>query len=583
MTPLIVMLFAALAANAQTVTVDISPATRHQSIDGFGACCGGLGSQDWYAQLFLDDMRLSILRVDITPTFAAKYARQRYCSPWFGQAAPLNLDNGGNGPDGRRARAYSGPADYSRRFGGCSAPIAVMGPDIDANVRAFDYGQDANANAGALARRGFAMKGAPGDFKLYASMWSPAPWLKVSSGNTYGAETNAPLPAAGVPFPFIWGGNFAGGVLDVSGTPRAQFDDSALGGTGPTSALTQFARGLAAYLRGFQNTFGVKFHAISLQNELSFEQFYNSARYPLSSAYIKALLAARTELDKYPDLEGIRIAGPEDVIGDSAYQMWQLGSRGDISHKNLQFIARVQADPAAAKALSFFNVHGYAADGINAGGTNPAAWNWWANGWAASPAAGLPESVKGFSAFGKKSWMTETSGENPAWRSPATGFPGNGAWSLALRIHQALTVGNQSAWLYWQLAEGKEVGGETLTDRTLGAQSPKLVAMKHFSRYIRPGAVRVDARTSNPAGVAASAFIHDADHTLTVVLINETANPTRVNVRTPAALSPTSFEVHTSSDGSYWQRSVAAVDAGAVTVPVPGFGVVTLHHSSIRQ
>ncbi|MGC4029809.1 MAG: glycoside hydrolase family 30 beta sandwich domain-containing protein [Steroidobacteraceae bacterium] len=582
--PLLAALLAASPAGAQTVTLDVSPAVRHQTIDGFGACCGVLGSQDWYARLFLDDAGFSILRMDITPIFSAKYAHLHYCSAWFGQAEPLSLDNGGKGPDGRRARTYSGPEDYSRRFGGCSAPIAVMGPDIDANVRAFDYGQAAVSGAGTLARRGTSMRKSLGDFKLYASVWSPAPWLKVKSGNTYGAQDSAPLPAAGTPFPFIWGGNFAGGVLDVSDVPRAEFDDSSMGGKGPTSALTQFARGLAAYLRGFQNTFGVRFYAISIQNELSFEQFYNSARYPLSSDYIKALVAARAELDKYADLAGIRIAGPEDVIGDSPYQLWQLARGTDISHKNLQFIARVQSDPAAAAALSFFNVHGYAADGVSSGGTNPTAWDWWANGWAASPAAGLPANVKGFSSFGKKSWMTETSGENPAWRSPATGFPGNGAWSLVLKIHQALTVGNQSAWLYWQLADGEAVRGESLTDRTLGTQSPKFVALKHFARYIRPGSVRVDAAVSGSATMAASAFIHEADGTLTLVLINETAQPANVTVRAPAALPGlTSFEVRTSSDGSYWQRSTATLIAGAVSVPVPGYGVVTLHGSGTEK
>ncbi len=99
------------------------------------------------------------------------------------------------------------------------------------------------------------------------------------------------------PWPFIWGGNFAGGELDISGTPRAEFDDSSLGGTGPTSALTQFARCTAAYLRGFQNAYNVRFYAISIQNELNFEEFYNSCTYPISSNYIIALKAVRAELD----------------------------------------------------------------------------------------------------------------------------------------------------------------------------------------------------------------------------------------------------------------------------------------------
>ena len=567
----------AVPAVAQTVAVDTSASGRHQAIDGFGTCCGALGLQSWYSQLYFDDVGFSILRTDITPTFSGTYANLHYCSPWFGQAAPLTLDNSGNGPDGTRTRHYTGPADYSSAFGGCSVPIAVMGPDIDVNVGAYDYTGANTANAGALAQLGTSKRAALGGFKFYASVWSPAPWLKVASGDTYGAQSSSPYPAAGTAFPFIWGGNFAGGKLDTSGTPVAQFNDSALGGTGPTSALTQFARGLAAYLRGYQNAFNVKFDAISIQNELGFEEFYNSTTYHLSAEYIAALKAARAELNKYPDLATIQIAGPEDVMGDSSYQLWELGAGAGVSHKSLQLIANVEADPVASQALAFFNIHGYAGDGISSAGANPTAWQWWATGWKTSPAPGMPASVQGFTHFNKKSWMTETSGEDTGWLSPAGSFPSNGAWSIALKIHQALTVGQQSAWLYWQFADGSPVGNYSLTDQTSGATAPKLVAMKHFARHVRPGAVRVDATVSGSTTLAASAFVHDADGTLTVVLINEanTAATTTVRVPTsPAGLS--TFEVRTSSNGSFWKPSTASASGGTVSVMVPGYGVVTL-------
>jgi O-glycosyl hydrolase len=66
-------------------------------------------------------------------------------------------------------------------------------------------------------------------------------------------------------------------MVDVSGDVRTEFDDSSQpGGTGPTSALTQLARSTAAYLKGYQDSYGVKFYAVSLQNELAFDEFYNS-------------------------------------------------------------------------------------------------------------------------------------------------------------------------------------------------------------------------------------------------------------------------------------------------------------------
>ncbi|MGH7297978.1 MAG: hypothetical protein ACRELB_23765, partial [Polyangiaceae bacterium] len=563
-------------AGAQTVAVDASK--RFQTIDGFGTCLSGAeAKQAWWQQLYFDDLAASMVRVDITPTFVAPYDALSYCSPWFGQAAPLSLDNGGNGPDGTRTRQYTGPADYSTSFGGCSAPIAVMGTDIDTNAALFDF-TTAQAVPGLVAQMGASKAAGLGGFELYASMWSPAPWVKVSSGNTYSGGAS-PLPAAGVKWPFIWGGNFAGGKLDVSGTPLAQFDD----GTGPTSALTQFARGLAAFLHGFQKAFGVSFHAISIQNELNFEEFYNSATYPLAAEYVTALKAARAELDKYPDLAPIAILGPEDLMGGDAYGMWQYGGGATEVDKNLQYLSAIAADPAATSAIGGFAIHGYGSDGTSSAGANSQLWDWWAGGWQASPAAGIPASVKGFAATGKRSWMTETSGEKPEWLASATagGFPDAGAFSIAVKIQQALTTGQQSAWLYWQLTDGSPSSDsdvQTLTDATQLANDPKYVAAKHFFRSIRPGSQRVAATvtggTTGDGGaspILASAYVLDAAGSLTVVLVNESATAASVALGlTAAPPGLASLASYTSSDGSYWQAGSVSVSAGAAQVAVPG-------------
>ncbi len=569
--------FAARPAGAQTVRVDAS--TRYQTIDGFGTCLSGTEAQQkWWQNLYFDDLAASIVRVDITPTFKAPYSNLHYCSPWFGQPAPLTLDSGNNGPDGTRARRYTSAADYSTTFGGCSAPIAVMGPDIDKNVAFFDF-TGAQAVPGLVAQLGKAKASALGGFKLYASMWSPAPWVKIASGNTYGGSAS-PLPTS-IAWPFIWGGNFAGGKIDVSGTPLSQFDD----GTGPTSALTQFARGLAAFLRGFQTTFGVSFYAISIQNELNFEEYYNSATYPLTAEYIAALKAARAELDAHADLKDIKIIGPEDLMGGDAYGMWQYGSGSGEVDKNLHYLQDIAADSAASAAIAGFAIHGYGADGTSSAGASSQLWAWWAGGWSASPAAGIPGNVKGFSAFSKPSWMTETSGENVEWLSSSMGggFPDYGGFSIAIKIHQALTTGSESAWLYWQLTDGSPAADgsnvQTLTDATQLASCPKYVAAKHFFRSIRPGSRRVAADVSGTGATSllASAYLLEATASLTVVLVNESTSTANVELDLSAAPSGlTSMSAYTSSNGAYWQTSTVKVARAKASVTVPGYGVVTL-------
>lgn len=556
---------------------------KQQVIDGFGAFQdGSLTQEDWVKDLYLDDLGASIYRVDIVPRFVSPYSDLRVYSPWFmggGTDSPFNFEDpdNPNGPEGNRARTYTGPEDYSRDFGGENAPIAIMGPDIDVNKTLFVYPENE------LLEEGMDGAETASDFKLIASMWSPAPWLKISSGNSWN-QNWYPGPVQDTPWPFVWGGNYAGGMLDVSDTPLPVFDDSALNGSGPTSALTQFARGLAAYLRGYQENYGVEFYAISIQNELNFEQYYNSATYPLSSQYIKALKAARAELDRYDDLRDIRIMGPEDLLGNDAYGLWQYGGGEDVTHKNLQYLRNIAADSAAQAAIDFYCIHGYAQDGISAAGANSVSWDWWANGWDESPAAGIPDSIKGFSDYGKKSWMTETSGENQNWLFPTTGYPGGGAWSLALRIHQALTTGRQSAWVYWTFVDGDDDDQPTdfgLTTETTKSESGKYVAAKHFFRHIRPDAFRVTT-TSSLTTLHSSAYVHEEDQSLTIVLINgadATVTPT-VNLE-GIATSGSTFDVYTSDADTRWASSSVSPDGNSLAVTVPAYGVVTLTSSGL--
>ncbi len=564
----VLLLAASASLRAQVVTVDTSPAGQRQVMDGFGTCLSGSeGQQNWWQQLYFDDLGASMVRVDLTPSFRSPYSDYTYNSPWFQPSPSLP------GPDGNNVRTYTNAADYKRVFAGRSAPIAVMGPNIDTNIGLFTF----PAAPGAVAQAGVMRRLQLGDFKLFGSLWSCAPWVKISSGNTISGQSGI-LPVNGTPWPFIWGGNFAGGKLDVSGTPLADFDDSALGGSGPTSALTQFARGTAAYVRGFQNTFQVQFYSLCIQNELNFEEFYNSCTYPLSSQYITALKAIRTEFDQYPDLAPIRLMGPEDLLGGDAYGMWQYGSGASIIHKNLQYLQNIAADPTAAAALSFFCIHGYADDGVTASGATPTQWNWWLNGWTASPAAGIPSNVKGTVAYGKKSWMTETSGEAADWLAPAGSFPSQGAWSIALKIHQALTAGQQCAWAYCQFTDGNPISATTLTDATQQGSSAKYIAAKHFFRFIRPNAVCVAATVANAPSLNASAYLGAGNTTLTVVLVNSATNAASVQLQAPALpVGLAGFQSFTSDANALWVSNSVPIVNGTAAFTVPAYGICTLY------
>lgn len=580
--PYFVFLFFGPIVIGQT-TIQVLMEETHQTIDGFGAFQAPQDGIDypneaWFQDLFFEDMACSIYRVDLTPQLVSPYSDFSVYSPWFMGSAtdhPLNLEDPDNpdGPEGNRVRTYTSAADYSRDFGGYNAPIAVMGPNIEQNIEYFTYSPNG------IIREGIERKEELGDFKLIGSIWSPLPWVKISSGNTYPANW-WPGPVLDTPWPFIWGGNYAGGRLDVSNTPIPEFDDSDLGGTGPTSALTQFARSTAAYVKGFQDHHEVEFYAISIQNELNFEQFYNSATYPLSSQYIAAVKAVRAEFDQYSDLQNIQIMGPEDLLGGGIYGLWEFGGGSPgVIHKNLQYLQNIANDPEAEDAIDFFCIHGYDTDGASAADANPIFWENWKDGWGASPAPGIPGNIQGYADYNKKSWMTETSGEFSEWLYPNSGFPGQGAWSVALRIHQALAVGNQSAWVYWTMMDTDEQGNvinEALSSETLRAQAPKYVAAKHFFKFVRPNAKRLTCNSTSGT-IHASAYKHDSDSTLTIVLINANPNPQSVNLQIPALVgSELQFDSYASENNSLWQNSTPTINNGTASLNMAAYSVLTL-------
>ncbi len=558
---------------SQTVALDTSEKGLRQAIDGFGTCINDKGIEEWYQKLYFDELDCSIVRIYLTPRFKSPWSDHTYNSPWF------HGDPSMPGPDGTNVRTYTGPADYTREFAGRKSPIAVMGPDIDDNIkRYFDLDSGRLAGSGTIAKM---IVSKSGDRKIFGSVWSPAPWLKLSSGNKISGQKD-PMPKNGTPWPFIWFDNFSGGILDTSGELRNEFDDSALpGGEGPTSALTQYARGFASWVRAYQNKFGFKFDVISLQNEPHLEVFYDSCLYRTSEEFIKALRAAREEFDKYPDLKDIQLIGPEDTIGSESTYLWFWENNGIKQHKLLQFMKDIEADPAASKALAFYCVHGYAADGITSAGAEPKVWEWAARGWEDSPDPQVPSNIKGYESYGKKCWMTETSGENPEWLYPAAGFPSKGAFSIAIKIHQALTMGNATAWIYWQLTDqfkpDDQYSNQALTNRKSGAAAPKLVAFKHFSKHVRPGARRVDAAVDGTKKLKASAYLNEKDRTLVWVIINASKEKMQVKLAQPKnPVLESKAEVFTSCADELWKGSVLEFKDGAGIMEIPAFGVSTV-------
>ncbi|MEJ5260648.1 MAG: carbohydrate binding domain-containing protein [Anaerohalosphaeraceae bacterium] len=101
------------------------------------------------------------------------------------------------------------------------------------------------------------------------------------------------------------------------------------------------------------------------------------------------------------------------------------------------------------------------------------------------------------------------------------------AYNLALLLHNALTVEQVSAYLYWDLFWGNEGGLITLNSTSTYTINSDYWGFKHFSAFIHSGWQRIEASSSAPM-IRISAYISPDGQNLTAVLIN-TSDSTTVN------------------------------------------------------
>lgn len=147
--------------------------------------------------------------------------------------------------------------------------------------------------------------------------------------------------------------------------------------------------------------------------------------------------------------------------------------------------------------------------------------------------------------------------------------------------------GNTNAYIYWQLADGGDSPSiHTLLGRSQLANplsSKKYCAFRHFARFIRPGAMRVNTAPSSTGGLNEldtnqsfniSAY-KNPDGTLTVVAVNMRAASESVSLDGLSGISH--FAAYrTSNSENFVRLSDVAVSSGTAFLNVPAYSVVTL-------
>lgn len=120
-------------------------------------------------------------------------------------------------------------------------------------------------------------------------------------------------------------------------------------------------------------------------------------------------------------------------------------------------------------------------------------------------------------AAGKEYWETEV--DTGTGSGDSTGDGITSALLMATTMHNDLTKPNVNAWHLWWLYNASGNGG-CLYDTTTNAWTKRLWVLGNYSRYVRPGYMRVATTGTQPTGVYISAYTNPADGTVSIVAIN---------------------------------------------------------------
>ena len=142
-------------------------------------------------------------------------------------------------------------------------------------------------------------------------------------------------------------------------------------------------------------------------------------------------------------------------------------------------------------------------------------------------------------AAGKEYWETEVDTGTASGDSSGDGIAS--ALLMAKAMHSDLTTRNLNAWHLWWLYEGGNSGG-CLYDTGSKVWTKRLWVMGNFSRFVRPGYMRVSTSGTAPSGVLISAYINPTNNALSIVAINSNSSSANVSfyisANAPCTLTP---------------------------------------------
>jgi glucuronoarabinoxylan endo-1,4-beta-xylanase len=181
-------------------------------------------------------------------------------------------------------------------------------------------------------------------------------------------------------------------------------------------------------------------------------------------------------------------------------------------------------------------------------------------------------------------WPADVTDKKPVWQTEMSGvkwWPEQGPTSdisngvvIAGWIHNAITVGEASAWLWWWYqAQGTNDNEGLLLQN--GTVAKRLYTLGNFSKFIRPGYTRVDIAGNIPTNVLLTAY-KATDGTVVVVAINKGTSSITLPISISGGTSPASLTPWvTSATDNLASKTAVTVSGGSFTATLAGATVTT--------
>jgi len=256
---------------------------------------------------------------------------------------------------------------------------------------------------------------------------------------------------------------------------------------------------LADYVSNFEKNMGAPLSILSVQNEPNWKADWECCYWN------------GTDLRDFIKLLGQRFPMKGITFGEGGIDIMMP----EYENFNINFNDMIKPsidDPESEKLITHIALHQYNAPSD------------------ASSRAGareFPEII----ATGKRFWQTEVSGSG-THLPKGTGI--SNALFYARMIHWDLTLTQVNAFLYWWLwtntRSADYPGALIFIDDDEIKPALRLYAMGQYSRFIRPGWIRINCEYTPLAGVYFSAYRSEQPGEIAIVIINESITPTPISL-----------------------------------------------------